>query len=90
MVMILFWFAMGVAVGWLGSLFLKAPTLWALDLNVMMGVAGALLGGFVLGPMMGTGLIEDQDFSALSLLASFFGAVLVLALFVFIRRGRVR
>jgi uncharacterized membrane protein YeaQ/YmgE (transglycosylase-associated protein family) len=51
---------------------------------------GALLAGFLLNPLIGGGNIMNGDFSGSSLLVSFLGAVVLLAIVNLVRRGSVR
>ena len=53
-------------------------------LNVVVGIIGAVLGGW----LMGRGTINNADLSLPSLLVSFVGAVVLLAIVNLIRRGR--
>ena len=46
------------------------------------------LGGLLLAPLFGTGTINQSDFSIGSLLVSFLGAVILLAIANFFRRRR--
>jgi uncharacterized membrane protein YeaQ/YmgE (transglycosylase-associated protein family) len=59
-------------------------------LNVVVGIVGALIAGFVIAPMFGTGTINTNDFSLSGLLVSFVGAVILLAIVNLFRRGSVR
>jgi uncharacterized membrane protein YeaQ/YmgE (transglycosylase-associated protein family) len=59
-------------------------------LNVAVGIVGALIAGFVIAPMFGTGTINTNDFSVSGLLVSFVGAVILLAIVNLFRRGSVR
>jgi uncharacterized membrane protein YeaQ/YmgE (transglycosylase-associated protein family) len=47
---------------------------------------GALLGGWLLAPMFGTGTINQNDFSVSSLIVSLLGAIILVGLFKLIRR----
>ena len=87
---IILWFAIGIVVGWLATKFLKTESQWGAGLNVVVGILGALVGGFIIAPMMGAGLIDQQGFSVISLLASFLGALLLLAFFSFVRPRGLR
>ena len=59
-------------------------------LNVIVGIIGALLAGFLIVPLIGGGSITAGDFSVSSLLVSFLGAVVLLAIVNLVRRGSVR
>jgi uncharacterized membrane protein YeaQ/YmgE (transglycosylase-associated protein family) len=51
---------------------------------------GALIAGFLIAPMFGTGTINTNDFSVSGLLVSFLGAAILLAIVNMFRRGSVR
>jgi uncharacterized membrane protein YeaQ/YmgE (transglycosylase-associated protein family) len=59
-------------------------------LNVIVGIVGALLAGFVIAPLFGTGTINQNDFSISGLIVSFVGAVVLLAIVNLFRRGTAR
>jgi uncharacterized membrane protein YeaQ/YmgE (transglycosylase-associated protein family) len=59
-------------------------------LNVVVGIVGALLAGFLLNPLIGGGNIMSGDLSLSALLVSFLGAVVLLAIVNLVRRGAVR
>ncbi|MFP3853244.1 MAG: GlsB/YeaQ/YmgE family stress response membrane protein [Anaerolineales bacterium] len=81
------WLIVGGIIGWLASLVMGTDPQQGALLNIVVGVIGALLGGFLLGPLFGTGTINTADFSMSGLLVSFVGAVILLALVNFIRRA---
>jgi uncharacterized membrane protein YeaQ/YmgE (transglycosylase-associated protein family) len=55
-----------------------------------VGIVGALLGGWLLAPLFGTGTINQNDFSLGSLVVSLLGAVILLAAVNLFRRGKPR
>ena len=59
-------------------------------LNVVVGIIGAFLGGWLLSPLFGTGTINSDDCSVASHLVSYLGAVNLVAIVNLLRRGRVR
>jgi uncharacterized membrane protein YeaQ/YmgE (transglycosylase-associated protein family) len=59
-------------------------------LNIVVGIIGALLAGFLLNPLLGGGDILAGDYSASSVLVSFLGAIILLAIVNFFRRGAMR
>lgn len=61
-----------------------------LFLNVAAGILGAMLGGWVISPLVGVGTINQDNFSMPALLVSFVGAVILLAIVNFIRRPSIR
>jgi uncharacterized membrane protein YeaQ/YmgE (transglycosylase-associated protein family) len=58
-------------------------------LNVVVGIVGALLAGFVVSPLLGIGTI-NQGISIATFLVSLVGAIILLAIVNLFRRGRVR
>jgi uncharacterized membrane protein YeaQ/YmgE (transglycosylase-associated protein family) len=84
------WIIIGGVIGWLASLVMRTDAQQGMLLNVVVGIIGALLGGWLLAPLFGTGTINQDDFSIGSLLVSFLGAVILLMIVNLFRRGRVR
>lgn len=84
------WIVIGGVLGWLASIVMRTNAQQGLFLNVVVGIIGAVLGGFILAPMIGTGTINDGDYSIASLGVSFVGAVILLAVVNLLRRGRTR
>jgi uncharacterized membrane protein YeaQ/YmgE (transglycosylase-associated protein family) len=84
------WIVVGGILGWLASLVMKTDAEQGMILNVVVGIVGAFLGGWLLSPLFGTGTINSDDFSVTSLLVSFLGAVILLAIVNLFRRGRTR
>ncbi len=84
------WIVIGGIIGWLASMVMKTDAQQGILLNMVVGIVGALLGGWLLTPLFGSGTINADDFSAVSLLVSFLGAVILLAVVNLIFRGRLR
>ena len=84
---ILIWLIIGGILGWLASKVMHTDGQQGMILNVVVGIAGALVGGWLLGPLLGTGTINQNDFSLGALLVSFIGALLLLAAYNLARRG---
>ncbi|MDB5794860.1 MAG: GlsB/YeaQ/YmgE family stress response rane protein [Noviherbaspirillum sp.] len=84
------WIVVGGILGWLASLVMRTDAQQGMLLNVVVGIIGALLGGWLLAPLFGTGTINQNDFSISSLLVSFLGAVVLLAIVNLVRRGTPR
>lgn len=87
---LIIWLVVGGLVGWVASMIMRTNAQQGMLLNVIVGIVGAFLGGFLLAPMFGTGTINSNDFSMGSLLVSLLGAVILLAIVNLFRRGRVR
>ena len=84
------WLVVGGLIGWLASIVMKTDAQQGIILNVVVGIIGAILGGWLIGPLIGAGSINAGDYSILGLLASLIGAIILLAIVNLIRRGRVR
>ncbi len=82
------WLIVGGIIGWLASIVMKRPE--GTILNVVVGIIGAMLGGWFLSPLLGAGTINQNDFSLPGLLVSFLGAIILLAIVNLVQRGRTR
>jgi len=80
----------GGVLGWLASIVMRTDGQQGIFLNIILGIVGAVLVGFLLGPLLGSGDIMDSGFNIMSLLVSFLGAVILLAIVNLVRRGSVR
>jgi uncharacterized membrane protein YeaQ/YmgE (transglycosylase-associated protein family) len=83
------WLIVGGIVGWLASLIMKTDAQQGILLNVVVGIVGAFLGGWLISPLVGMGTI-NEGFSIGSLVVSLIGAIILLAIVNLFRRGRVR
>ena len=84
------WIVVGGILGWIASLIMKTDAQQGMFLNIVVGIVGALLGGWLLAPLFGTGTINQSDFSIGSLLVSLLGAIVLLAIVNLFRRGTPR
>lgn len=82
------WLIVGGLIGWIASILMRHPE--GLFMDIIVGVVGALLAGFLLTPLFGTGTINSNDFSVPSLLVSLLGSIVLLAIVNLFRRGAVR
>jgi uncharacterized membrane protein YeaQ/YmgE (transglycosylase-associated protein family) len=88
---IVIWLIVGGLIGWVASLLMRTDAQQGLILNVVVGVVGALLGGWLLAPLLGISTtINQNDFSLPSLGLSLLGAVILLAIINLVRRGSAR
>lgn len=87
---IIIWLAIGGLIGWLASVVMRTDDRQGLLLNVVVGIAGAILGGWILSPLVGVSTINQNNFSLGGLLVSLLGAVILLAIVNLARRGAVR
>jgi uncharacterized membrane protein YeaQ/YmgE (transglycosylase-associated protein family) len=84
------WLVVGGVIGWIASLIMKTDAQQGLFLNVVVGIIGALLGGWLLSPLVGAGTLNHGDFSVMGLLVSLAGAIILLFLVNLIRRRSPR
>ncbi|HET9210280.1 MAG TPA: GlsB/YeaQ/YmgE family stress response membrane protein [Thermoanaerobaculia bacterium] len=80
----------GGLIGWIASIVMRTNAQQGVLLNIVVGIVGALLAGFLLAPLFGTGNITQGDFSLPALLVSLLGSVVLLAIVNLFRRGAVR
>ena len=80
----------GGILGWLASLVMRTDWQQGIFLNIIVGIVGAFLAGFLITPLIGGAPITSGNFDIMSLVASFLGAVVLLAIVNLFRRGRVR
>lgn len=80
----------GGILGWLASKVMRTDAQQGIFLNIVVGVIGALLAGFLINPLIGGGTITQGDFSISALIVSFLGALVLLAIFNLFRRGSTR
>ena len=80
----------GGILGWIASLIMRTDAEQGIFLNIIVGIVGAVLAGFLLAPMMGRASITSGDFSLGALVVSLLGAIILLALVNLVRRGRMR
>lgn len=80
----------GGIVGWLASMIMRTNAQQGIFLNIVVGIVGALLAGFILTPLIGGAPITSGVISIQSILVSLAGAVILLAIINLFRRGTVR
>ena len=90
MINFIVWLVIGGVIGWLASLVMRTDAAQGIILNIIVGIVGAMLGGWLISPLLGSGSINQGDFSVMGLVVSFVGALILLAVVNLIRRGAVR
>ena len=80
----------GGIIGWLASMLMRTDAQQGVILNIVVGIVGALIAGVIITPMIGGAPITSGAFDIMSLVASFLGAVVLLAIVNLFRRGSVR
>ena len=84
------WLIIGGLIGWIASRIMHTDAQQGIFLNIVVGIVGALLAGFLLSPLFGIGTINQNNFSLSALLVSLLGAIILLAIVNLVRRGTVR
>lgn len=84
------WIVVGGLLGWVASMIMRTDAQQGLFLNIVVGIVGALLAGWVVSPLVGIGTINQNAFSLGAMLVSLFGSIILLAIVNLVRRGRVR
>lgn len=83
---LIIWLVVGGLVGWVASLIMKTDGQQGLMLNVIVGIVGAALAGWLISPLVGVPTINQDQFSVGALIVSLLGALLLLALVKLFRR----
>ena len=86
MINLIIWLVAGAAIGWVASMVMRTNAQQGTILNIVVGVIGAMIGGF----LFGSSTINQNVFNVTALLVSLGGAVVLLAVVNLVRRGSVR
>ncbi len=78
----------GGVVGWLAGLIMRDNN--GIILNIVVGIVGAILAGFIVTPLIGGAPITSGVISVESIVVSLLGAIVLLAIINLFRRGTVR
>ncbi len=84
------WLIVGGLIGWVASILMKTNDQQGIVLNVIVGIIGAVLAGWIVSPLVGVGTINQDNFSLPGLFVSLVGAVILLTVMSIFRRGSVR
>jgi uncharacterized membrane protein YeaQ/YmgE (transglycosylase-associated protein family) len=87
---LLIWLVVGGVVGWLASIVMGTNARQGILLNVVVGIVGAMLGGWLVSPLVGSATINQGDFSLGGLMVSFTGAVILLGIVSLLRARTTR
>lgn len=85
MISLILWLLFGALVGWLASIVMKTNGQQGALLNIVVGIVGAFIGGFIINRE-----VVPSVLSIPSLLTAFIGAVILLGIYNLVTRGRVR
>lgn len=81
---LILWIVLGAIAGWLASLIMGRNAQMGLLANIIVGIVGALIGGFIMNFFGQSG---TTGFNLWSLLVATLGAILLLFLLGLIRRA---
>ncbi len=84
------WIVIGGLIGWIASKIMNTDAQQGIVLNVVVGIVGAVIGGWLITPLIGVGTINQDAFSVPAMLVSLLGAALLLAIVNLVRRGSIR
>ena len=84
------WILVGALVGWIASLIMKTDAQQGTILNIVIGIVGAWVGGYVISPLVGVSTINQNALSIPAILVSIVGAIIVIAIWNMIRKGVAR
>ncbi len=82
MINFLLWLLLGAIAGWLASLVMKTNAAQGTLMDIVVGIVGAMIGGFVFNVFGAAGV---TGFNLYSLLVAFIGAVILLAILKAVR-----
>ncbi len=88
MVDFIIWIIVGGILGWIAGMIMNDRQ--GILLDIIVGIVGALLAGWLLSPVFGVSTINQGNFSLPALLVSLLGAIVLLAIVNLFRRGAVR
>jgi uncharacterized membrane protein YeaQ/YmgE (transglycosylase-associated protein family) len=82
---LLAWVIVGAIAGWLASIVMKTNSSQGLLSDIIVGVVGGLIGGFLLTQLGVGGAVTGINLT--SILVAFIGAVILLGILRFVRRA---
>jgi uncharacterized membrane protein YeaQ/YmgE (transglycosylase-associated protein family) len=85
MINFIVWIIAGALIGWVASLIMHTNSRQGLIADIVVGIVGAFVGGFLLSPLFHVSTINESNFSIPALLVSLGGAVILLAIFKLFR-----
>jgi len=80
----------GGIIGWVASMIMRTDGQQGIFLNIVVGIVGALLAGFIVTPLIGGAPITSGVISLQSVIVSLLGAIVLLAIINLFRRGSMR
>ena len=87
---LIIWLVVGGIVNWLASIIMHTNAQQGILMNIVVGIVGAIVGGYIVAPFVGGATINQGDFSLSGFVVSLIGAVVLLGIVNLFRRGEVR
>lgn len=84
MIGLIVWLVIGGICGWLASMIMRTDAQQGVILNVVVGIVGAVIAGWIFGAGI------NQGITVMTFVYSLIGAVILLAIVNLVRRGTVR
>ena len=84
------WLIIGGILGWIASMIMHTNAQQGIFLNIVVGIIGAMVAGFLLTPLLGIDTINQNNLSLPGLFVSLLGSIILLAIVNLFRRGTVR
>jgi uncharacterized membrane protein YeaQ/YmgE (transglycosylase-associated protein family) len=85
---IIIWLVVGGLTGWAASVLIRKRD--RIALNVVVGIVGAALGGWLSNSLVGVSTLGQSNFTVVSFIGSFLGALLLLVIVNWVRRAAER
>lgn len=80
----------GGLIGWVASIIMRTDGQQGMFLNVVVGIVGSMLAGFIVTPLLGGAPITSGGISLTTVIVSLMGAVVLLGIINLFRRGSAR
>ena len=87
---IIVWLVIGGLIGWVASMVMGTNGRQGVLLNVVVGIAGAALGGWLFGGVLSTSTINQGNLSFSGIMVSLVGAIILIAALKMFRGGASR
>ena len=87
---LIIWLIVGGIIGWLASMIMRTDAQQGMFLNIIVGIVGAALAGWLISPLVGIPSINEAGFSIGAFIVSLVGAVILLGIVNLFRRGSAR
>ncbi len=90
MISFIIWIVVGGLLGWIASMIMRTDSQQGTFLNIVVGIVGAVVAGWIISPLVGVSTINQGNFSVAAIAVSLIGAVVLLGAVNLLRRGTAR